>query len=86
MILFLLKNLLFQKVLKYIFELLAFLIYLELIELRFCGLNKNIRKNIEKRAEIDIEISGDVNNDNSINTDLIDESDEKEKNIERLSI
>ncbi len=69
-----------------IFELLAYLIYLELIELRFCGLNKNIRKNIEKRAEIDIEISGDVNNDNSINTDLIDESDEKEKNIERLSI
>ena len=84
MILFLLKNLLFQKVLKYIFELLAFLIYLELIELRFCGLNKNIRKNIEKRAEI--EISGDMNNDISINTDLIDESDEKEKNIGRFSI
>ena len=67
-----------------IFELLAFLIYLELIELRFCGLNKNIRKNIEKRAEI--EISGDMNNDISINTDLIDESDEKEKNIGRFSI
>jgi len=67
-----------------IFELLAFLIYLELIELRFCGLNKDIRKNIEKRAEI--EISGDVNNDTSINTDLIDESIEKEKNIDRFSI
>ena len=65
---------------------MAYLIYLELIELRFCGLNKNIRKNIEKRAEIEIEISGDMNNDNSINTDLIDESDEKEKNIDKFSI
>ena len=69
-----------------IFELLAYLIYLELIELRFCGLNKNIRKNIEKRAEIEIEICGDMNNDNSINTDLIDESDEKKKNIDKFSI
>ena len=67
-----------------IFELLAFLIYLELIELRFCGLNKNIRKNIEKRAEI--EIIGDMNNDTSLNTDFIDESDEKENNIGRFSI
>ena len=53
-----------------IFEFFAFLIYLELIELRFCGLNKDIRKNIEKRAEI--EISGDMDNDISINTDLIE--------------
>ena len=67
-----------------IFELLAFLIYLELIELRFCGLNKNIRKNIEKRAEI--EISGDMNNDTSINTELIEELNEKEKNLDRFSI
>jgi len=65
-----------------IFELLAFLIYLELIELRFCGLNKNIRKNIEKRAEIEIEISEGINNDNSLNSDFIDEPDEKEKNME----
>jgi len=65
-----------------IFELLAFLIYLELIELRFCGLNKNTRKNIEKRAEIEIEISEGINNDNSLNSDFIDEPDEKEKNME----
>ena len=65
-----------------IFELLAFLIYLELIELRFCGLNKNIRKNIEKRAEIEIEISEGINNDNSLNSDFIDEADEKENNME----
>jgi len=67
-----------------IFEFLAFLIYLELIELRFCGLNKNIRKNIEKRAEI--EFMGVMNNKISINSVLIEEEDEMEKNEDRFSI
>ena len=35
-------------------ELIGCSIYLEIIELRFCGLNKNIKKNIIKRAESDI--------------------------------
>ena len=34
-------------------EFLAFCIYLELVELRFCGLNQNTRKNIAIRAESD---------------------------------
>ena len=35
--------------------IIAFLIYLELIELNFCGLNKYLRKNIILRGKIDIE-------------------------------
>ena len=38
---------------------LAFCIYLEIIELRFCGLNKNTRKNIAYRSESDIFIGDD---------------------------
>lgn len=49
---------------------LAFCIYLELVELRFCGLNKNIKKNISFRGEIDnnemddsLLIDEEINND-----------------------
>ena len=38
-----------------IFQIFGFLIYLEIIELRFYGLNENIRKNIIKRGEYDYE-------------------------------
>ena len=37
------------------FALIGILIYLELIELRFCKLDKNIKKNISLRANEDIE-------------------------------
>lgn len=36
-----------------IIEFLAFCIYLELVELRFCGLNQNTRKSIALRAQTD---------------------------------
>ena len=36
-----------------IIEFLAFCIYLELVELRFCGLNQNTRKSIDLRAQTD---------------------------------
>jgi hypothetical protein len=32
-------------------EFICCLIYLEILELRFCGLDKNLKKNITKRAE-----------------------------------
>ena len=72
------KKFIFSEIAE-IFELLVFPIYLELIELRFCGLNQNTRKNIMLRAES--EISGEMN-DTSLNNDLLNESDEKEKNID----
>ena len=40
-----------------IFSIIALFIYLEIIELHFCGLDKNIRKNILKRAERDKSMS-----------------------------
>ena len=41
------------RFLAYIVSLLGYSIYLEIIELKFCGLNNNIRKNIRKRATSD---------------------------------
>ena len=48
------------------FSILSYLIYLEIIELRFCGLSTNTRKNIEERGRLDsfmIEC-GDINDSN----------------------
>ena len=56
-------------------ELINFLIYLEIIELKFWDLDKNLRKNIEKRAIVD----GKTNTDNSSDSD---ESDENNNDLE----
>ena len=37
-----------------ILELLMYLVFLEVIELNFCGLSTNIKKNIKERAISDI--------------------------------
>ena len=58
------------------FELINFLIYLEIIELRFWNLDKNTRKNIEKRATLD----GKTNMDN--NSSGSDDSDEDNNDLE----
>ena len=57
-------------------ELINFLIYLEIIELKFCDLDKNLKKNIEKRAALD----GITNADNNSNDS--DDSDENNNNLE----
>jgi hypothetical protein len=55
-------------------ELINFLIYLEIIELKFWNLDKNIRKNIEKRAILDgktiIDNSSDSDDSDENNNDL----------------
>lgn len=57
-------------------ELLNYLIYLEIIELKFWDLDKNIRKNIEKRAMLD----GRTNiNNNSNDSDDSDEDNNDEE-------
>ena len=66
------------RILRFIscfFELINFLIYLEIIILKFCDLDKNIRKNIESRATID----GKTITDNSSESD---ESDENNNDLE----
>ena len=42
-------------IISQLFALIGILIYLELIELKFCNLDKNIKKNISLRAKDDIE-------------------------------
>ena len=44
---------LFELIILYIFEIISCLIYLEIIELNFLGLNKNIKKNIILRSSIE---------------------------------
>ena len=63
------KMLLVLLTLTWILEFLSTLVFLEVIELKFCGLNKDIKVNIMNRAEEDLNISDessseDINNDN----------------------
>ena len=66
-----------------ILEFIAFCIYLEIIELKFCDLNINIRKNIIIRAESDLD--DQLNNNNSFIEDNND-IDEEEKNNELIKL
>ena len=64
------------RILRFIscfFDFIGYIIYLEIIELKFCGLNKNIRKNIRIRAYSE---TIDNNSDNSSSDS--DEGNEKE--------
>ena len=51
-------------------QFISLLIYLEIIELNFCNLNKNIKRNIELRGIR--EVSKDTFSDSSSLTDQID--------------
>ena len=53
------------NIVSIVIELLITLVFLEIIELKFCGLNKNIKENIEKRAMLDI-VEKDSNDNNSV--------------------
>ena len=48
-------------IILFFFEFIFILIFLEIIELNFCGLNVNLRKNIEKRAYIDRKMVTELN-------------------------
>ena len=59
--------------------LIGILIYLELIELRFCKLDKNIKRNISIRANEDVEAIIEL--DESFETDsLLDDNNENDNN------
>ena len=88
------KNLVFypKDLLYYIFipfyfvQILALLIYLEIFELNFCGLNKNTKRNIDLRAKEDLLDEGrdstldinfiDIDNDYGIEIPEKNENDE----------
>ena len=76
-----------------IFEIFITLVFLEIIELKFCGLNTNIAKNIKKRALEDFNDSlltkkkiYEIDNDYFINYDDIEEeNNEKNDKIELIN-
>ncbi len=51
------KTLLLFFIILMIFGIFILFIYLEIIELKFCGLDKDIRKNILQREEMDKDMS-----------------------------
>ena len=61
--------------------LIGILIYLELIELRFCKLDKNIKINISKRAIEDVEAISE-NDESFIRNSLLDDYNENDNNNE----
>ena len=57
-------------------EFLGYLIYMEVIHLNFCGLNKNIKKNIEERAKLDAILDIDPNESYNINDCMSEDNDD----------
>ena len=48
----------------FVFQIFCLLIYLEIIELNFCGLNKNTKRNIRERGLSEILLGKKNNGDN----------------------
>ena len=72
-------------IISHLFALIGILIYLEIIELRFCKLDKNIKKNNSLRADEDIEHTKDIEEMSEmkpfpIRDSLFDKNNEDKKN------
>ena len=56
-----------SRILKFLagfFEFIGYMIFMEIIHLNFCGLNRDISKNIEKRAKLEsISLEKEMNMD-----------------------
>jgi len=73
-------------IISHLFALIGILIYLEIIELRFCKLDKNIKKNISLRADEDVEDTEDIEEMSEmkpfpIRDSLLDKNNEDKKMI-----
>ena len=64
------------KLIAVFFEVIGYLIYMEIIQLNFCGINRNVAKNIQKRAKIESEYSMNSISEDSLSNDLSDSSDD----------
>lgn len=64
------------KFISCFFNLIGYIIYLEIIELKFCGLNNDLRKNIKKRASVDGTSNEEEDNSSCSSDD--DENDDEE--------
>ena len=74
-------------------EIISICVYLEIIELNFCGLSENINKNIKKRALEDSKITSDpmnnmfeINNQYLVNYDDVIEKENEDKKAELKDI
>ena len=61
------------RVIAYFVSIIGYCIYLEIIELKFCGLNKNIIKNIRKRAKSDGKIKEKTSNSSMSSSETTNE-------------
>ena len=62
------------SLIPFVFQLLALLIFLEIIEINFCDLDKNTKRNIEKRQfEENLKL---------LNQEIIDDDDDEKESIE----
>ena len=61
----------FYCIILFIVQFLLLMIYLEVIELHFCGLDKNTRKSIQKREREDMNLEIFERN-NSVNDNLVE--------------
>ena len=73
------------RVIAHFISLIGYSIYLEIIELKCCGLNKNIRKNIKKRAKFDGRakefFSTTTLSTETLSNDIEDEEDEGKRSL-----
>ena len=68
------------RVFAHFISIIGYCIYLEIIELKFCGLNNNIRKNIKIRAKSDGKATEYISNYSMSSSNITsDEEDEEER-------
>lgn len=72
------------KIIAYLVGVFGYFIYLEIIELRFCGLNTNIRRNIRKRAISDARMRMRDDSSNGSDSDSEDSNESSEKELKIL--
>ena len=65
-------------------SIIGFLIYLEIIELNFCGFNFNLKKNIIERSKIDY-IKSKISKILPFQEDFDDDSDDEENRNEKIN-
>ena len=69
------------RTIAHLVSIIGYCIYLEIIELKFCGLNKNIRKNIRKRAESDGKAEEKMSNLSSTSSEIDSNEEMDERSI-----
>ena len=71
-------------VISYSFEILGVLVFIETIELNFCGLNKNLKKNIMFRAGNEIDSIYKIENEDDgegIDDDIKEDENENDNTV-----